>query len=120
MHEMHHKCTVKPNNQRTIAGGLNNTMAARDNTKSPSHGDQRRAQAIISEVRELCTELEALLLDTNEDHSSGTSLIGSRVKIIKGVHSGHYGRVIKRRGEQYWYIKLEADGRVVHKKSHNF
>ena len=93
-------------------------MAARNNSKSASHGDKRRAGAIINEVHELMKEMQALLLGTNKNHKDGTSIIGSRVKIIKGVNNGLIGRVISKRGEQYWNIVLETDAREVYKKLH--
>ena len=100
-------------------------MAPRDSTNRPYRSaEQERARSIIDQVHELITELKTLVLDgnnTNDEHGQGTtSLIGSHVKITNGVHNGHRGRVIGRRGAQFWYICLEENEKVVFKKPNNF
>ena len=89
---------------------------------SLTNDDPERAQSIVRQIRNLCAELEEIILadDSVDRDELHTSLAGSRVKILKGVNRGLVGQVVDRRGTHFWNIRLEEDGRMIYKAPQNF
>ena len=94
-------------------------MSANNNSNRRSvDRDHRQASSIISQIRNLCAELEEILLDDIGNDPDG-SLEGCRVQVINGVNKGLIGRVTERRGTHFWNICLEDDGRMIYKTQQN-
>ena len=77
-----------------------------------------RVHAIVDELRDLCNELDDLLLGNNNDVED-VSIVGRRIKITNGNYKGCTGIVTGQKGTKYWNVKLD-NGEKTHKMPHNF
>ena len=98
-------------------------------TMSPNSSDQELLEDVATAVALLSSVLSRLQLRVDHDAqvddtdllstSSVESSIGPnvRVKILSGPGKGKKGRVTKKHGEKFWWVKLD-DGRKLYKMPH--
>jgi hypothetical protein len=87
-----------------------------------NNNQDRNEGDIIQEIRELLVELESMRLGpiggaTVPQHP--TDLEGLRVKILSKDYYGWKGTILRPRGKQFWYIRLDS-GRTTHRKHTTF
>lgn len=80
---------------------------------------QQRAHELLMEINRLCHELDDLILLPDVQERSPSSPLGCQVRICVGAHRGKCGTVVRPRGTEFFYIRLD-DGQEVYKKPHNF
>lgn len=85
---------------------------------------QVQALRLLSEVHNLCKEIERLLLNPPRDQfprmgDDNEDLLNYKVELTTGRASmrGLTGKVVDRRGSKYWWVRLD-NGSKVYRKAH--
>ena len=87
------------------------------NKQKPAN-NKARVRAIVDEVRNLCDELDNLLVTDHDETETRKCMTARRIKITNGTYKGCTGIVTSKRGSKYWNIKLD-NGETTYKMTHN-